>query len=158
MKSLMRCVPVAFAYCRFRLGRWAKSEAAARFAVFVAVLDASVLPAAEAAFLPVTLRFPTCASADAAARLALFGALREATVFPADDAARLPVLLFADISQSSLLMRQSSAALLRRSVRELSDEIGAVSRDVSVAVRPTAEIASLRRVSNDQRRIFIWPR
>jgi hypothetical protein len=60
--------------------RWARSDAAARFAAIEAEGDRSVLDAADAAALPVRRLLPTCERSDAAARLAAFGAPDELSV------------------------------------------------------------------------------
>jgi hypothetical protein len=67
--------------------RCAKSDAAALFAAFDAVLEVSVLPAAEAAGLLVCFAFLTCARSEAAALFAAFEAELEFSVLPAADAA-----------------------------------------------------------------------
>lgn len=89
----MRCVPVS--YFPLRDGLCVSVLAAAFFAAGDADLEARVLPAAEAAFFPVTPEVFVCANALAAAFFAEGAADFDASVLPAAEAAFLPVRSFA---------------------------------------------------------------
>jgi hypothetical protein len=70
----------------------ARSDAAAFFALELLFFEARVLPAADAAFLPVTLLLPRWARSEAAACLAALEAAGDRRVFPAAEAAFFEVL------------------------------------------------------------------
>ena len=120
-------------YLRLERFLCVRSDAAARLAIPEAVFDRSVLPAADAAFFPVTFVLPTCARSDAAARLAVLDALFDRSVLPAADAAFFPVR--PDRASPSLLLGAGIASHLcptdrrtPRSGRQLgaSDDVGRV--------------------------------